>query len=80
MKAYIIVRGGTFEDLQEKVEELVTEGYTPVGSPNIMMSSYVQAVYLKGIADMFDRAAQISIVSRGPAVIPTEQEQAVNSG
>lgn len=56
MKAYIIVRGGTFEDLQEKVEELITEGYTPVGSPGIMMSAYVQAVYLKGIADMFEAA------------------------
>lgn len=56
MKAYIIVRAGTFEDLQEKVEELITEGYTPVGSPSIMMSSYIQAVYQKGIADMFSSA------------------------
>lgn len=56
MKAYMVVRAGSFEELQEKVEELVTEGYTPVGSPGIMMSSYVQAVYQKGIADMFNSA------------------------
>lgn len=56
MKAYVIVRGGTFEDLQEKVEELITEGYTPVGSPSIMLSSYVQAVYNKRISDLFAKS------------------------
>ena len=58
MKAYLIVRAGSFDDLQQMVEEFVVEGYTPVGSPGIMMSSYVQAIYLKGIAEMFEQEAR----------------------
>ena len=58
MKAYQIVRAGSFEELQDKVEELVTEGYTPVGNPAIMMSNYTQAVYLKWVAEIFGRQEQ----------------------
>jgi len=68
MKAYIIVRGGSVQDLQEKVEELVVEGYVPTGGVSILASSYVQAVFLKSVVQYFEKASAIPAVRRGPAV------------
>jgi hypothetical protein len=53
MKAYIIVRGGNFQELEEKVEELAIEGYDPVGGVSHLANYYVQVVFLKKISVMF---------------------------
>ena len=45
MKSYVVVRGGNIEDLQEKVEELLVEGYRPTGGVSILANCYVQVVY-----------------------------------
>ena len=49
MKPYIIVRGSNLDDLTERVEELVVEGYIPTGGP-VSIGRYVtQAVYHPGV-------------------------------
>ncbi len=53
MRAYIIVQGANIADLGDKVEELVVEGYKPVGGVSLVASRVVQAVYKAGIVALF---------------------------
>lgn len=75
MKAYQIVRGGSIQDLEEKVEELVVDGFRPTGGVSILASSYVQAVFHPGVLDAIKRNAEAPIVSYFPHPIPGDQAE-----
>ncbi len=55
MKAYIIVRGMNLDDLTERVDELVVEGYIPVGGPANIGRYVIQAVYHPGVCRTMSR-------------------------
>lgn len=67
MRAYIIVEGGTFNELAEKVEELVVEGYVPVGGVSLLVSRFAQVVFHEGVAGLFNyNTKRADAVSPGP--------------
>ena len=55
MKAYIIVRGMNLDDLTERVDELVVEGYIPVGGPANIGRYVIQAVYHPAVCQVLFR-------------------------
>ncbi len=55
MKAYIIVRGMNLDDLQERVEEFIVEGYLPTGGVSQIMRYIVQAMYHPGVCKIIGR-------------------------
>ena len=56
MKAYIIVKGMNLDDLQERVEEFIVEGYIPTGGPTVVMRYIAQAMYHPGICGLMNSA------------------------
>ena len=52
MKAYIIVKGMNLDDVQERVEEFIVEGYIPTGGPTVVMRYIAQAMYHPGVSEV----------------------------
>ena len=55
MKPYIIVRGMNLDDLEEKVEEFIVEGYIPTGGLASIGRHVTQAVYHLGVSKVMGR-------------------------